>query len=252
MKRFLVAAGLAAGLIAATAVPAFAHAELDKERVKAGEEIDLVLSVPSEEEGDRNAKVVVELPAGFAFRNCIATGNWACALTVEPNPTRDVITWTPVPGNDQGIETFQFRVEARTANGNVPVEVNQFYASGKVVNWDGAADSDNPAPILTVFGGEEPGEDDVNVKAPEGDHSDSEEPSVAPESPEDGTVEALTDEGTTDNEGGAEAEDAATEGDDEGTNWPIVALMVVLFVGSAAVPIIGMIGAPATEGSDHH
>lgn len=252
MKRLLVAAGLVAGLIAATALPAFAHAELDKKRVKAGEEIDLVLTVPSEIEGDHNAKVVLELPAGFAFRNCIATGNWACSLSVEPNPTRDVVTWAPVPGNDQGIETFQFRVEARVANGDVPFEVNQFYAGGKAVSWDGDADSENPAPVLTVFDGAEPDANDVDVKAPE-NHSDGGATVESDELQTDGEVHATDDpEGHAANEDGNDMAEAGTESDDEGANWPLVGLMAVFFIGSAALPIFAMVGTPSAEGVDHH
>ena len=153
MRRVLGAAALTIGLLLASAVPAFAHAELDHNTAEAGKEIDLVLTVPSEVDGAANSKIVLELPAGFGFRNCIATGNWACSLSSEGTPARDVITWAPVPGNTQGIETFQFRVEAPPANGTSKFEVNQFYSNGDVVNWDGAPDSDNPAPTITATGG---------------------------------------------------------------------------------------------------
>ena len=149
MKRLLAAVGLTAGLLIAGAVPASAHAELDQERVEANKEIDLVLKVPVEIEGQQNAKVIVELPTGFSFRNCLATGNWACSVAFEGS--QPIITWAPTPGNTVGIDTFQMRVQASGVNGLARFEVNQFYSNGEVVHWDSPdPDADNPAPTITV------------------------------------------------------------------------------------------------------
>lgn len=244
MKKLLAAFGLSALVLGLTAAPAFAHAELDKKTIAAGTEADLVLTVPSEVDGVANSKVVVELPEGFKFRNCIASGNWACSFSQATDPSRDVITWAPVPGNTQGIETFQLRVEAPAKNGDAKFEVNQFYANGDVVNWDGDEDSEHPGPVIEVV---------------EGSEASAEENAPKSETATEGTPDEMLQSGASEapTATGEEAtgEDAAADGetkDKKGTNWPIVGLIAGLMVLSAAVPVIDSARAPSKDDGGHH
>lgn len=238
MKKLLAAFGLSALVLGLTAAPAFAHAEFDKKKINAGQEADLVLTVPSEVEGVANAKVVVELPEGFKFRNCIASGNWACSYSQATEPTRDVITWAPVPGNEQGIETFQLRVEAQETNGDAKFEVNQFYANGDVVNWDGDEDSEHPGPVIEVVEGSDEAPAEETPKAETSTEGDPDEmlQSSAGEAPE--VV--------------ADDMDEATEKDKKDTNWPVVGLIAGLMILSAAVPVVDSARAPSDDHGGHH
>ncbi|HLF40957.1 MAG TPA: DUF1775 domain-containing protein [Acidimicrobiia bacterium] len=145
--RFAVAALLAAGL-AAVPTAAWAHAAFTSPgSVPADSDQTLVLDVPEERGDIRNAKVIVEVPAGFTVSGCEPKRDWDCAPS--PSGSKTVVTFTRTSGSSPDT-AFGFRVHTPDKDGSYAFEVNQFYADGESTRWDGPPDSDFPAPVLEV------------------------------------------------------------------------------------------------------
>jgi uncharacterized protein YcnI len=150
--RRLAVAVAALAVVGLTGGPALGHATLDKSSLPADSEQSLQVRVPVERPAAYNVKIIVEVPAGFTALTCADKLGWRCAITADRAQGRSaLVTWERTAGLD-AIDLLDWTVRTPAAPGTYAVEVNQFYSDGEVVQWDGAPDSDHPAPRLEITG----------------------------------------------------------------------------------------------------
>jgi uncharacterized protein YcnI len=130
---------------------AFAHARVSPP-VSLSKELQLFsLAVPTEKEGVVTTKIVLTPPEGFSIDSVVPPpSGWRLAVKSQGSGEEAVVqklTWsggrTPT-GQDS---LFQFLGEPKKA-GTYEFAVQQTYSDGSIVNWDGAADSENPTPTI--------------------------------------------------------------------------------------------------------
>ena len=170
MKKFAIAAGLAAALMVPSI--ASAHVTLQPSEAPAGGFTRLDVRVPNEEDDAGTIKVDVQFPPGFAFGSTEPVPGWTAKITrtklAKPIKTDDGeitetvsrITWTGdgktgivKPGEFQD---FGLSVQIPGKAGDkLTFKALQTYEGGEVVRWIGAPDSEKPAPQVTVTAAEE-------------------------------------------------------------------------------------------------
>jgi len=151
MKR-LLAAPLGGFFALVVAASASAHSHLSPPVVLAGEEQVITLSVPTEEEGATTTKVELTPPPGFRIGGFTPTPGWTRNV-MQTGQGEDTlitkVTWDGGKVPDGESATFQFLGSA-DASDSYAFEVRQTYSDGKVVDWSGPEDSDEPAPMIQV------------------------------------------------------------------------------------------------------
>lgn len=168
-----------AAMVVALALPATAgaHVTLQPESAPAGAYVVENVRVPNERDDASTVKIQLALPDGFAGASTEPIPGWTAEVTktklATPVKTDDGeiteqvsrIVWTANSKAD-GIGPGEFRdfpisVKVPGKEGDsLTFKAIQTYSSGEVVRWIGAADSDNPAPV-------------VSVTAVTGDHGDA-------------------------------------------------------------------------------
>jgi periplasmic copper chaperone A len=157
--------------VAALALPAAAqaHVTVNPREATAGAFLKLDVRVPNERSDASTVKLQLQLPDGFATASYEPLADWQVKVTTErlatPVQTDDGpvtqgvkdLTWT---GSGKGlgrIAAGQFmefpisvQIPANAAGKTLTFKAIQTYSNGDVVRWIGAADSDSPAPTLTV------------------------------------------------------------------------------------------------------
>ena len=196
------------------AAPAFGHATLDVKTAEAGTNVKMAVTVPDEEEapGVVTTEVVVEAPEEFSMVDCLSEASWTCTVTEERIATFERPAPVAVDGDKP---TLTFEVRTASAAGRYPIEVNQFYSSGEVVNWDGPAGGDHPAPVFEVTG--------TAATTPE--------VTAGPEPTTEITIESVT---TTTTEADREPAEEPTS-DNDFPWWLVILAGAVLLVGIGAV-----------------
>jgi uncharacterized protein YcnI len=166
-KTILATAALA--LVAPAA--AQAHVTLQPNTATAGAYTRLDVRVPNERDDASTNKVEVQFPDGFASASYEPTPGWDVKVTKKtldkPVQTDDgeitegvnTITWTAKSKADAippgAFEDFGLSVQIPGKAGDkLTFKALQTYSGGEVVRWIGAEDSDNPAPIVSVNGGD--------------------------------------------------------------------------------------------------
>ena len=157
--------------VAALALPAVAsaHVTMNPNTSTAGAFTKLDVRVPNEQSNASTVKLQLQFPDGFAFASYEPRADWRVKVTraklATPVQTDDgpitegvkTITWT---GSGSGLG----RIGARPVHGLPAVRADpgeragktlqfkaiQTYSNGDVVRWIGAADSEHPAPHVTV------------------------------------------------------------------------------------------------------
>lgn len=154
----------------ALAVPAVAsaHVTVQPPEAAAGSYAVENVRVPNEKDDRGTTKVELQLPPGVSYAATQPVPNWTAKITkrtpskafsVEGEPVTqeiDTITWTGsgkagvvAPGEFQ-----QFPVSLRIPDGaegsKITFKALQTYEGGEVVRWIGAADSELPAPTVTL------------------------------------------------------------------------------------------------------
>lgn len=148
-KRAAACAGM---VIALAALPrsVWAHPTfVSSASVPANSDQKLSFHVPEEKGADiHNTKVVFVLPAGFADAHCDPKPQWDCAISGASNG-RTVVSYTRTAGN--GVDDrFGFAVRTPGQPGEYPIPTHQSYSDKSTVRWDGAPNSEYPAPVLKV------------------------------------------------------------------------------------------------------
>jgi uncharacterized protein YcnI len=142
---------IVAGALALPA-SASAHASVSPPTVVKEQGQLFAVAVPGEEENDTTVKVEVDFPPGFAVDSFEAEPGWTRQVQAtgagEEADIRSA-TWTggKVPTGEDAV--FRFVAEPAKA-GDYTFGVKQTYASGKVVEWNGAESSDTPAAVVHV------------------------------------------------------------------------------------------------------
>jgi uncharacterized protein YcnI len=146
--RWLWALLLAAWLLIATPVIAWAHVRVVPEDVPADSYEVLTVRVPTERDIP-TTEVRVEVPEGFDVSRIEPVPGWDYELEEEAGVVRG-ITWS---GGEIGATEFQqFDVQGKTPAepGEYPWNAYQTYENGEVVEWIGPEDSEEPASIIRV------------------------------------------------------------------------------------------------------
>ena len=149
--RWLWALLLAACLLIATPVVAWAHVRVVPEDVPADSYEVLTVRVPTEKDIP-TTEVRVEVPEGFTVSRVEPVPGWDYELEEEAGVVRG-ITWS---GGEIGATEFQqFDVQGKTPAepGEYPWNAYQTYEDGEVVEWIGPEDSEEPASIIRVAEG---------------------------------------------------------------------------------------------------
>lgn len=125
---------------------ALAHVEVSPGRVPAGAAETFTVEVPTEKEVP-TTEVRLELPEGFEAGGADAPSGW------QGEVRGDALVWTggEIPAADS--EEFSFEATVSDEAGSFALEAAQTYRDGSVVEWDGAADSEEPAPVVEVAAG---------------------------------------------------------------------------------------------------
>jgi uncharacterized protein YcnI len=144
---------------------ALAHAQLLPDGAVAEETELFTLAVPNEKDDASTTSVVLTVPDGFRTDQFIAAAGWTreAAVTGTGGEARVAsVTWTAAEGGDPEGGLFQFTGEA-ASTGDYAFSVRQSYSDGSVVDWSGPADSDTPAPVLSVAGSPDEGGDGTTI-----------------------------------------------------------------------------------------
>jgi hypothetical protein len=147
--------GLVGLLLVLGAAPAFARSTLDKERVPADTEVELVVQAPVEEPGAYNERVIVEVPDGFSVRPCVKPPEgFRCFIRPAANPPRTLVVWEQTEEPDVAVpfstDELPFRTRSHPKLGSYKFVITQLYSNGEESRWDGPPGSANPAPVLVV------------------------------------------------------------------------------------------------------
>ena len=150
--RWATAAGGLVLPLALFSAPASAHVDLVPAAVAPTTFTKFTFSVPNEKQDSDTVEVQVQIPDGFLVEAGQAVSGWRTAVERADNGIITSVTWR---GSAIGPGTFaEFAVLGRSPadEGTLAFPVTQRY-DDEVVRWDGAADSDNPAPMLEVAEG---------------------------------------------------------------------------------------------------
>ena len=148
-RRARLAAVVAGSVLACIPAAAWAHAVfISSGSVPANTDQKLTLNVPEEKGSSiHNAKVVFVVPSGFKVAGCDPKPQWDCAVSAASGG-RTAVTYTRSAGTDAD-GRFSFGVHT-PGPGDYPFNTIQTYSDNSTVRWDGAPDSDTPAPVLKV------------------------------------------------------------------------------------------------------
>lgn len=161
MRRIIFGA-LTAALVAALAVPAYAHVTVQPNEAVAGTFSRFSVRVPNERDDASTIEVSVEFPP-LAFLSFQPLDGWDRKTTTvtfdEPidafgnEITEGVGTVTWSGGKVKPHEFVEFGFSALVPGEETTLEfkATQTYDSGEVVEWTGAADSDTPAARVTLY-----------------------------------------------------------------------------------------------------
>ncbi|MGW1377838.1 YcnI family copper-binding membrane protein [Streptomyces sp. NPDC002446] len=176
VSRLSVVGGAAAGSVLLLAGPAFAHVSVQPGEAPKGGYAVVNFKVPNERDDANTVKLEVTLPTDHPLASAMPqpVPGWTVKVTksklAKPiemhgekiNEAPSKITWT---ADDKGIETGQFQ-QFPVSVGQLPEDADQLvfkalqtYDDKEVVRWieptkDGAAEPENPAPVLKLTAAE--------------------------------------------------------------------------------------------------
>lgn len=173
MRKHVWATASAATLALILAAGAAAHVTIQPDTASAGGFTRLDVRVPNESDKAATDKVEVQMPDGFAFASYEPVAGWKVEVQreqlAEPLQTDDgeiteqvkEITWTATdpaaaiaPGQFRDFGLSVGLPESAKEGDVLAFPAIQSYDDGEVVRWIGPADSDAPAPHLTLTAAE--------------------------------------------------------------------------------------------------
>ena len=170
--KLIIAAAAAAAALTLPAV-AGAHVTVNPREAAAGSFSVMTVRVPNERDNKGTVKVDLRLPDGFYFASYKKVPGWKVKLMkeklskpvdldgfkVDRQVTRIVWTGNPKRGGIIRPDQFEeFPLSVRVPDGQVGSQLvfkaYQTYRGGERVRWTGAADSETPAPRVTLTAAE--------------------------------------------------------------------------------------------------
>ena len=115
--------------------------------VPAGATEEFVLEVVHEKDMP-TTEVRMEVPEGFALSGVRSPFGWQGIVEDDA-----VIWYGMVVGPNQAEKELGFEARAPEETGDFAFKIVQTYATGKVVKWTGAEDSNQPVAFVTVTSG---------------------------------------------------------------------------------------------------
>lgn len=137
-------------LTLALAGAALAHIEVSPGRVPAGATETFTVEVPTEKEVP-TTEVRLELPEGFEATGAETPEGW------QGEVRGNALVWTGGEIPVANSEEFAFEATVPEEAGSFALDAIQTYGDGSVVEWTGAADSEEPAPVVEVAAGGQAG-----------------------------------------------------------------------------------------------
>jgi uncharacterized protein YcnI len=101
------------------------------------------LAVPTEKEGATTTKIVLTTPQGFDIDSFAPSPGW------KRTTSGKAVTWSGGSTPTEEDSLFQFLAQP-SAPGTYTFQVQQTYADGSIVNWNGNETADDPAPVIEV------------------------------------------------------------------------------------------------------
>jgi uncharacterized protein YcnI len=148
-RRLLGALPVAlAGLVLAAGV-AFAHVEISPQRVAPGSFGTYTVQVPNEKTDEDTIGLDLTLPQGFLLESAESVPGWRTTVDVRRDGTPVAVHWR---SGRLAPHTFgQFAITGRVPKepGTLRFPALQHYETS-TESWDGAEDSEHPAPTLVV------------------------------------------------------------------------------------------------------
>ena len=142
---------------------ASAHITLQPKEAPAGAFMKLDVRVPNEKDNAATTKIDVQFPPGFVFASYEPVPGWTAKVVKEklttPIKTDDGevteqvrrIVWTGGRVGPGQFQDFPLSVQIPGKAGDkLTFKALQTYGDGDVVRWIGAAESEHPAPVVTV------------------------------------------------------------------------------------------------------
>ena len=149
--RALCAATLAVAGALGFATGADAHARVSPAVSLSGKLQLYSLAVPTEKSGVTTSTIVMTVPHGFGIDSFAPPpAGWHMRVASHGSGDNEVftqVTWTGghTPTGEDSL--FQFLAQP-AANGTYVFTIQQTYSDGSIVDWDGAEDSEAPAPTI--------------------------------------------------------------------------------------------------------
>jgi uncharacterized protein YcnI len=128
-------------LTLAAAGAAWAHVEISPSEVPSGTREEFVAEVPAELDVP-TTEVRLEVPEGFEVTNVSSPSGW------QGNLSGRSIVWSGGEIPPDEVQEFAFEARAPGDAGEFRWRAFQTYEDGTVVEWTGAEDSEEPAPVV--------------------------------------------------------------------------------------------------------
>ena len=147
--RLLRAVPLALAGVVLAAGTAFAHVEISPEQVAAGSFGTYTVQVPNERADEDTVSLDLALPEGFLLESAESVPGWRTTVDVRRDGTPFAVHWK---GGRLRPHTFgQFAITGRVPKepGTLRFPAVQHYET-TTESWNGAEDSEHPAPTLVV------------------------------------------------------------------------------------------------------
>jgi uncharacterized protein YcnI len=122
---------------------AWAHVEISPPEVPSGTRQEFVAEVPAELDVP-TTEVRLKVPEGFEVTNVSSPSGW------QGNVSGRSIVWSGGEISPDEIQEFAFEARAPGDAGEFRWRAFQTYEDGTVVEWTGAEDSEEPAPVVNV------------------------------------------------------------------------------------------------------
>jgi uncharacterized protein YcnI len=153
MKRlsFVVSGVLGVGAMLAVSAPAWTHVVVSPEEVTAGDYETLTVSVPTEKEIP-TTEIRVEVPEGFLLSGVQPVPGWEHTFEEDGGVVR-AVTFSGGEIRPREFQQFLVQAQAPEKPGEYPWKAFQTYENGRVVEWTGAPDSEEPASVIDVVSG---------------------------------------------------------------------------------------------------
>lgn len=152
MRTLLPRVALACVLISlAVSAPAWAHVTVSPEEVSAGDYETLTVSVPTEKEVP-TTEIRVEVPEGFLLSGVQPVPGWENTFEEDGGVVK-AVTFSGGEIGPQEFQQFLVQAQAPEEPGEYLWRAVQTYEDGSVVEWTGAPDSEEPAPLVEVVSG---------------------------------------------------------------------------------------------------